>query len=296
MTEGQLLVIVQAAGYRAFQRGDEIAVETCVFCGNSKANLELSASKGVYHCWVCGKGGRLGNLLKTLTGSDEYSGTAVRLDGTSGTPRQQVVPNLRTIPVEQAEVAAAFLTRRGVSGLVAKHYGIGVCVDEAHALYGRIVIPARDFWTGECVGWWGRTYTHKQPKYLASFTTKVIAGWPAYESRKDRPLVMVEGPFDGIATNQAGYDVAVLSGITGGDALLWWATRLAPERTIVIMLDSDAEDRARSLYWKLRQVRSDIRIAALPPGTDPGSATTNQLRGAIATSDGAVTSSSIPIL
>ena len=35
----------------------------CIFCHDRKKNLQINFQKGVYHCWVCNKGGSIVNLI-----------------------------------------------------------------------------------------------------------------------------------------------------------------------------------------------------------------------------------------
>jgi len=48
---------------------DEVIYKECPYCNNSNWNYQENREKGVYHCWICGKGGRLegGNKMKDIT-------------------------------------------------------------------------------------------------------------------------------------------------------------------------------------------------------------------------------------
>src|SRR5665213_2411470 len=45
---------------------DQIKIKVCPYCNNDRFNFEVSSSKGVYHCWVCGVGGRVDKLFRDM--------------------------------------------------------------------------------------------------------------------------------------------------------------------------------------------------------------------------------------
>jgi len=50
--------------FRGFMKGDAFIIKTCPYCGNTHANLELSISKCLFHCWSCDAGGGVRTFLK----------------------------------------------------------------------------------------------------------------------------------------------------------------------------------------------------------------------------------------
>ena len=42
--------------------GEEYIFRECPFCNNKKWNFQVNISKGLYHCWVCSKGGRVSEI------------------------------------------------------------------------------------------------------------------------------------------------------------------------------------------------------------------------------------------
>ena len=135
---------------------------------------------------------------------------------------------------------------------------LSVCVEEGHQLYGRIVIPIREYWTGHIMGWTGRSYTGGWPKYFNMLETVLVTGWRA--PGRTTPAVVVEGHLDGIAVRRAGFSAAVIGGIGFGD-LSEWAARLLPEQWVVVMLDGDAPEASNRLYWNIAAVRTTARLA-----------------------------------
>jgi len=261
-------------GLQSRVKRDEVILATCIFCGNEKWNLELSAEKGLYHCWACRAGGRLDGVLSQLTGK------TYRLDVHKREKPKHTAPPPDAVDFSSTSIgdvgsALHYLMRRGITLDTAAIYGLRVCTQIGHVLQGRIVIPAYDFWTGATLGWIGRNYTNGRPKYISTIGRKVIFGWR--QRSRTAPVVIVEGGFDGIAVHRAGFHAAVLGG-TGGAGVQELCARLAPELSVVIMLDGDAVQQATQLYWQATQVREKVAVVPLLPGVDPGSLSPDQIQ------------------
>lgn len=271
MTSSELLHLLTVAGWRCrIQRGDEVAFEVCYFCGNPKWNLEVSAARGLYHCWNCRKGGRADELLHTLTGEKYEIVVDYQARRTGGRPTAPTMDAIEftSVPAGAQLSSARYLAERGISAAVATQYGMVVCTDAKHRLYGRIAIPVREYWTEAVVGWVGRTYTGAKPKYLSTLPQQMITGWRANDVHA--PTVVVEGPLDGVMVHRSGYNAAVLSGV-GGAGLVEWASRVPPRVRIVVMLDGEAIQQAQRLYWGITPVRppDSVVLACLDPQQDP---------------------------
>lgn len=269
MTAEELRQSLSAAGWSCRVQRGEVVLEVCYFCGNEKFNLELSAEKGVFHCWNCRKGGRVDTLIRELTGQ------SVHIPVQRGAKKPPApTPNLpavafQSIPIAEAGLAAHYLNQRGISPEVAAQYGMVLCTQPDHRLEGRIAIPSRDFWTGDLMGWVGRSYTGRIPKYISTLDRKVITGWRQRD--RDMPAVIVEGPLDGVTVHRSGFQVAVLSG-TGGAGVKEWAARLHPRSPIAIMLDGDALPQAHQLYWQILPLRTArLVVVGLEARQDPAS-------------------------
>lgn len=249
MNTAELQSVLVVSGIVARVSAAEVQIETCVFCGNDRWNLECNPDRGLYHCWTCKSGGRLDRLVKQLTGKEvsiEVRRTA-RGSVVQPPPAQAL---FNSSPVSSVASAALYLAQRGIDVATAKAYGIVVCTSPEHRLYGRITIPALDYWSGTSVGWIGRSYTGEPPKYLSTMTAKQVIGWRNVRA----PVVaVVEGSFDGIAVHRAGASAAVLAGTSSPDALAW-ASRLDPSTRVVVMLDPEASALSQRLYWELRTV------------------------------------------
>lgn len=272
MTNEELRAILVAAGVECRIKGHNILVHVCPYCGSDRWNLEICAPKGFASCWVCKmpKPGRADIAVELLTGSK------LRIQTTSRERRSAPVQigdrpqEFQTLPIAEVPSAADYLSRRGYDSEVAREFNLSVCVEEGHQLYGRIIIPIRDYWSGNVLGWTGRTYTGQWPKYLSMLPAIQVTGWRA--PGKKTPAVVVEGHLDGIAVRRAGFSAAVLGGITISD-LGEWAGRLLPDQWAVIMLDGDAASAASRLYWNIAAVRTTAMLALVKLGEeeDPAS-------------------------
>lgn len=264
MTSEELRQTLTASGYQCQISRTEVKLEVCYFCGNDRYNLECSASKGVYHCWVCKAGGRLSDLLEKLTGKQHN--IPVQIDGTKQRKELPTPAVFKAMAVADVHTAQHYLGRRGISAAVAAQYGMVVCTEEGHPLEGRIAVPLKEYWSGAQVGWVGRSYTGKLPKYISTLPYKMITGWRTRD--RDTLSVVVEGPFDGCAVHRAGYQAAVLSGV-GGEGILDWASRVDPTGRIVILLDGDALAQAARIYWMIKPIVGDrVSIVSFPNTSD----------------------------
>ncbi len=256
------------------QRG-EVQVETCLYCGNTRWNLELNAERGLFHCWACNTGGRLDTLLRQHLGYDVYIPVALH----KPPPRGPDTPvDFAFVPAYDVGPAAKYLLRRGLDAITAKQYGLVVCTEAAHLLNGRLVFPLHDFWTNVVVGYVGRSFTGRLPKYLSTVTTRMIGGYRA--QTWPPPCVIVEGFFDGIAVHRAGYHAVVLAGIAGGRLLGQFIARIPLATPLLIMLDGAAQEQALLLQQSLQPHRYPQRIplATLPTERDPADFVPTALR------------------
>lgn len=268
MNVEELKTVLTTSGWSCRVSHGEVELEVCYYCGNDRFNLGLSPDKGVYHCWACRKGGRLSEILKALTG--QHFDISVQQSARKKAPSTQktTAAEFKSMTIAEVPSAERYLVRRGITAEVAAQYGMVVCVDSGHRLEGRIALQLKDFWTGDLVAWVGRSYTGREPKYISTLIHRVITGWRMRD--KDTPVVLVEGPIDGVAAHRAGYQAGVLSGV-GAAGAVEWASRLSLSAPVVIMLDADAVGQATRLYWQLFPVLAGrLSIVKFEDGTaDP---------------------------
>ncbi len=251
MTAEELRSLFSISGWGCKIAHGEVVLEVCYFCGNQKSNLECSTDKGVFHCWACKRGGRLSELIHLLTGQIHHIPVTTKRRGERPIAQQQTPTTFKSLPIAQVPSAAKYLSTRGIAPDVAAQYGMVVCTEAGHRLEGRLTVQLREYWSGDLAGWVGRSYTGRTPKYISTLEHRLITGWRTRD--KSTPVVLVEGPFDGIAAHRAGYQVGVLSGMAG-HGVIDWAARLDPSAPVALMLDQDAPDQQRQLYWQLQPI------------------------------------------
>lgn len=218
----------------------------------------------------------------------------------------------QVLTVAQAELGAealAFLSSRGVTEEVARRLGFGWIETKAKLLarlplgHGilragvlterpmatsrwdrRVVCPWRDS-RGKVVGLWGRTVSGNESsdsestdcrKYLVSGRRAILWGHDHILSaaRRGGTMVAVEGFFDAIALQGAGYAAAALGGAVVGADLLWALERAGVARLVVVL---DGDDAGVQGVVKLTETMlrydGELEVCVVPPalmgGRDP---------------------------
>jgi len=145
-------------------------------------------------------------------------------------------------------------------------------------LAGRVWLPIRDV-DGQLVSWQARTYVGDTLRYLTPDRTpvRVLCGavhWPEPEDRE--VVVVVEGPFDALAVDQA---VRLPVGaLIGSNPHPLQAVALSTFKHVVVLTDADdAGDKAASLLGGLGRWTQVHRVR-LPEKMDPGEAPPELLR------------------
>ena len=239
----------------------------CPFHDEKTPSFSVSPDKQFYHCFGCGVSGTALTFLMEYERLDFVDAVEAlaRIAGVE-VPRegaQQRGPDNRPLyaaladadgffrrQLKGAETAVAYLKGRGLTGMVARDFGIGFAPDEWQALSdalgknhsksdllkaglltendkgrvydrfrGRIMFPIHDT-RGRVIGFGGRVMASEDgPKYLNSPETPVFHKgrelYGLYEARKalrqiDR-LLVVEGYMDVVALAQAGIANCVAS-------------------------------------------------------------------------------------
>jgi DNA primase len=297
----------------------------CPFHNEKTPSFTVSPTKQFYHCFGCGAHG---NALRFLMEYDrlEFLDAVEALAHMAGVevPReaasQKATDNKPLYALmEQAakhyreqlrtnQKAIDYLKGRGVSGEIAKAFGVGyappgwnnildLLKDEKLALASgmatrnedgrvydrfrdRIMFPIRDT-RGRVIAFGGRTLGDETPKYLNSPETPIFHKgrtlYGLYEARqalRELPrLLVVEGYMDVVALAQSGiaYAVATLGTATTEEHLeqLFRSTS-----EVVFCFDGDRAGREagwRALERSLTVMRDgrEIRFLFLPEGEDP---------------------------
>lgn len=244
----------------------------CPFHGEKSPSFSVSPTKQFYHCFGCGKNGDAIRFLMEHTGSTfieavqdlaQQYGMQVPEDEASPQDRaraaaQREKQNTLTGVLEKAgeayrkhlkssPKAVAYFKGRGVSGEIAKHFGLGYAPEGWRSLASvfpdyddpllaesglvivneedekrydrfrdRVMFPIRNV-KGECIGFGGRVLGDEKPKYLNSPETPVFSKgrelYGLFEARnalREHGYVLVtEGYMDVVALAQLGFPNAV---------------------------------------------------------------------------------------
>ena len=274
MNAGELQDALTIGGFPSRRRGEEVLVQACWFCGNDRWNLELNPKKGVFSCWVCHESGRLDRLL-TRTLGREFT-IPVDFESAVGT-RAEEAPEFESVPAADVGSALRYLGKRGLDYADLQAYDLRVCLEKGHEMEGRILFPLRDYWTMDLLGYVGRSYTGKPPKYRHTLSQRRICGYRTRD--KSRPVLLVEGCLDGIAVHRAGFQAAILLG-TSSSLIEEFVARIPLETPLGILLDGAAYTAASFLYWRIRPIR-EVTLIPLPGNLDPADLLPKTLRGLV---------------
>jgi DNA primase len=242
----------------------------CPFHQEKTASFTVNGDKQFYYCFGCGAGGNAISFLMDYERLDfptaieslaRHAGLEIpRVQGEGPDPRREQEPLFDVLQRcsswyqrqlrahADAGNAVAYLKQRGLTGVIAKRFGIGFapagwdnllqaaggtaaerellikagmlvtrdngqCYDRFRE---RIMFPIRDA-RGRVIGFGGRVLGDDTPKYLNSPETPVFNKgrelYGLYEARQARrqlnQLVVVEGYMDVVALAQHGIDYAV---------------------------------------------------------------------------------------
>ncbi|KQP18201.1 DNA primase [Pseudorhodoferax sp. Leaf267] len=317
--------VVEVVGrYVQLKKGGANFMGLCPFHGEKSPSFSVSPSKQFYHCFGCGKNGNAVSFLMEHTGAGfreavqdlaQQVGLTVPDDDSSPEERQraseqrQRQATLNDVlekageswrqQLKQSSRAIDYCKRRGLSGQVAKRFGLGyapegwrnlasvfphyddpLLVDSGLVILNtedaadekrydrfrdRLMFPIRNV-KGECIGFGGRVLGDEKPKYLNSPETPVFS--------KGRELYGLYEARD--ALREAGYvlvtegymDVVALAQLGFPNAVATLGTACTPDHvhklfrftdTVVFSFDGDAAGR--------RAARKALE-GALPYATD----------------------------
>jgi DNA primase len=265
--------VVEIVGrYVQLKKGGANYMGLCPFHGEKSPSFSVSPTKQFYHCFGCGKNGNAIGFLMEHAGMN-FVEAVKDLAGQYGmqVPEEDASPQDRERAAKQREKQATltdvlekageayrkhlksspkaidYLKGRGLSGEVAKQFGLGyapegwrslasvfanyddpllaesglvIVNDDEDKRYDRfrdrVMFPIRNI-KGECIGFGGRVLGDEKPKYLNSPETPVFSKgrelYGLFEARgalREQGYVLVtEGYMDVVALAQLGFPNAV---------------------------------------------------------------------------------------
>jgi hypothetical protein len=295
--------------------GSKEASANCPWCGRGKGGFRVNLESGLFRCYKChdryqasdesrswGFFPRLVAKVENITVGEAarrcFGGAST---GWSPDPKlaEESEPDEATalvwnpIPPEAVE---CFDPLRLREWMVPKYLdarldretiaAFDLCYATTGRYAGRVIIPIR---CPNGISLTARQIGEGDPRYLnpedAGFE-RLLFGWSALPSplTKLRLIVVVEGPFDCMRLHQHGIQSIALLGKHASETQVGLLARLAAGGTsIVILLDPEERAEQHNLARALAAF-SEVRIAKLPEGIDPGDSSAEQAWEAIMTS------------
>jgi len=270
--------------------------------GQGREAFHVHLERGVFHCFACGAGGNVLDLVAAMEGCSIRE-AALRLQGcqaaagmAAGTACGAAGRKLVTKKREgnpplgfslEVDLRHPYLARRGIDGATASHFGVGYFSGRG-LMRGRIAIPIHDD-QGRLVAYCGRTVEGGDPRYQfpAGFQkSQVLFNYHRARGAVGDRVIVVEGFFGCMRVHQAGF--------TGVVALM--GARLSRTQKelltgrfskIVLLLDGDATGRAATaqIAGDLASA-SDVTELLLPPGVHPDQMAADQIRRVLGGAEG----------
>ena len=257
--------------------------------GQGQDAFHVNAARQLFHCFSCGAGGTVLDLVAALEGCGVREAAQKLVTGWNLAAMDSHQRNNRRASCRQPTVtekskslrplgfrlrgvdgAHPYLTARGISTQTATEYGIGFYAGPG-LLSRRLVIPIHDE-AGQLVAYCGRSLDGAEPRY------KFPAGFPKSHvlfnlhraaAGGTETVIVVEGFFDCLRVHQAGFSAVVA---LMGSALYERQRWLLSERfrKIVLMLDGDQTGRRASATVVARLAGcSLVRVIELAAGLQP---------------------------
>lgn len=320
--------VVDVVGrYVQLKKGGINLLGLCPFHQEKSPSFTVSPTKQFYHCFGCGAHGSAIGFVMAHTGAS-FPEAIRQLAATVGmqvpegqvsaasrarsAQRKQEQSTLNQV-LEKAQAhyksqlrdhqpAIAYLKKRGLTGQIAAHYGLGWAPEARQSLAsvytryedpalvesglviesedgrrydrfrGRVMFPIRNM-RGELIGFGGRIIDKGEPKYLNSPETPIFnkgqelyGAWEARHAiRREDQVVVVEGYMDVVGLAQLGIDhaVATLGTATTADHL---RKLIRLTHRIVFSFDGDMAGRRaawRALQTALPLLRDDLSVRFL---------------------------------
>lgn len=257
----------------------------CLLCddGRGKGNLEINYIKGVYKCWSCYEvnhmSGTIPYLIRTYGSKQNISDFKLieknlNFDLEFKSISTEVITNLpegfqsllKKSTNYEYRLAMAYLLERKIGFEFIKKFNLGYCAIGKYA--GRIIVPSYD--CNDNVNYFvGRAYKKWiKPKYLNPDTDKTTIIFNEQLINWDAAIYLVEGPFDHLVVPNS---ICLLGKYLDLDYLAYEKILDKASADIIIVLDGDANDDAKKLYFKLNNGKLYNRVKVvrkIPYGYD----------------------------
>jgi DNA primase len=240
------------------------------FISHHKPKLQINLVTQKWHCWVSSQGGhKLYQLFKKVNATQEQHrelreivGESKSLSSNDGQVKEKVcVLPKEFLSLEHKHNSTVYkhvmfyLKKRGITKEDILKYGIGYCEEGLYT--NRIIIPSYDE-NGQLNFFVGRDIFDSKMKYRNSPTSKDVVGFELLINW-DEPIVLCEGPFDGIAIKRNAIPLF-------GKTILPKLKRKIIEKkvkTIYISLDTDAIGDAMKMVEDFMNHNIDVYFVKL---------------------------------
>ncbi|KKN84414.1 hypothetical protein LCGC14_0288760 [marine sediment metagenome] len=277
-------------------------VVACPLCFSEERKLYIAADTGAWLCFKCDERGGLRDLLLNVCEMPANEAYPTEMSLLAG--KKQVPGLIVSRPAPAATVslpkgffplttdlagrgtsAAQYLESRGVDLTRAVYEGIGFCLTGYYK--HRVIIPV--FTQGAMRTFVARSWLNDAKKKVlmpaGSQAERALFGYDQLITHRSRwqDIILVEGVFDAMRMWRAGYGEAVATlGAHVTELQRNLVKRLKP-RYVVLLRDADdaGRDAAIKDAKALSEAMLDVKIANLPDGVDPDSATDTNILDAI---------------
>ena len=244
---------------------------------DGKGNLEINYAQHVFKCWVCGEThntkGHLGYLidrygkrkdkeLYELIRPDDFKRVDKEYDELKLPKDFKLATDGNQYHIPFREMRN-YLKKRGVTDEMIQKHQIGYSLEGDYAY--RVIIPSFDE-EGELNYYTGRSWNpNSKSKYKNPEAEKQIIIFNESLIDWEQDIYLCEGPFDALFLPNS---IALL-GKKMSD-LLFERIYDKAKKDIIIVLDSDAWEDSKRLYFKLSggKLYGRIKVVKLPEGKD----------------------------
>lgn len=244
----------------AVLKKNELVFRDCPICGNDRNNFQVSTNHWVYHCWVCGAGGKLRKLLMLLgvvsfedieaVEAVEVEREGVDLDSWELIRTTSIIDDYFVIKhIDPEDLVEWGVRRKGTQYLFPFYDNRDLVYFLVRDMHG---------------GYW------RKPK---GWSRDILSLLKIARGTQRDEIVLVESVSDGIRVFKAGFDVMVLAGtslqVKDKDVL----QRI--NRRIIVALDNDV---SCSKYDRFREEIGDFKVAYTGDYEDPSDMGLNELK------------------
>ena len=284
------------------EEGDNLRGKCPLHEGEGQRAFHVSLEKNAFYCFSCKAKGNVLDFV-SLRENCSIREAALKLQdwflsGSNGQSRPTAKERAKPEKPEASEAKAQEVNptlgfelrvdtgheygkKRGLSQETLTLFGAGLCRSKG-MFAGRFVIPLSDP-SGNLVGYAGRSLDDEEPKYLfpskerGFYKRHLLFNFHRLEKEADEPVVVVEGFFDCMKVQEAGFPCVALMGSTLTEEQ---ETLLADRfERVILLLDGDeagrlaTEDCLRRLSRKLF-----VKAIDLADGEQPDNLSEERLR------------------